>query len=165
MEDACRTRQYLTFSLDEEVCALPIATVREVLELTQIARVPRTPEAMCGVINLRGHAVAVTDMRLKLGLSETVATVNTCIIIAEADMGDGPLVIGVLVDAVREVVDIETSAVEPPPLMGLDVDTSFLRGMARHGGNFVMILDLNRIFTAGDMVPPPSPRLGNTAQP
>jgi purine-binding chemotaxis protein CheW len=104
-------------------------------------------------------------MRLKLGLSETVATVNTCIIIAEADMGDGPLVIGVLVDAVREVVDIETSAVEPPPLMGLDVDTSFLRGMARHGGNFVMILDLNRIFTAGDMVPPPSPRLGNTAQP
>jgi len=151
MDDDIQTRQYLTFTLAEEAYALPIATVREVLEFTDITRVPRTPEAMRGVINLRGHAVAVADMRLKLGLPETAATVNTCIIIAEADLGDGPIVLGALVDAVREVVDIEATSVEPPPRMGTSVDTAYLRGMARHEEDFVMILDLNRIFSAEDL--------------
>jgi purine-binding chemotaxis protein CheW len=155
MDNATRTRQYLTFTLAEEAYALPIARVREVLELTDIARVPCTPESMCGVINLRGHAVAVADMRLKLGLPETATTVNTCIIIAEADLGDGISVLGALVDAVREVVDIEATSVEPPPRMGISVDTSYLRGMARHEDDFVMILDLNSIFSAGELTVPP----------
>ena len=149
--DDISTGQYLTFTLDQEIYALPIVTVREVLELTDITRVPRTPPAMRGVINLRGHAVAVADMRRKLGLPETAATVNTCIIIAEADLGDGPIVLGALVDAVREVVDIEAAAVEQPPRMGTSVDTDYLRGMARHEDDFVMILDLNRIFSAADL--------------
>jgi purine-binding chemotaxis protein CheW len=151
MDDAITTGQYLTFTLDGEAYALPIATVREVLEYTEVTRVPRTPPAMRGVINLRGHAVAVADMRLKLGLAETAATVNTCIIIAEANLGDEPVVIGALVDAVREVVDIEASAVEPAPRMGLSVDTAYLKGMARRDDGFVMILDLDRIFSAGDL--------------
>jgi len=151
MNEDIQTRQYLTFTLAEEVYALPIATVREVLEFTDITRVPRTPEAMRGVINLRGHAVAVADMRTKLGLAATAATVNTCIIIAEADLGDGPLVLGALVDAVREVVDIDAAAVEPAPRMGLAVDTAYLKGMARHEKGFVMILDLDRIFSAEEL--------------
>ncbi|MEW5775005.1 MAG: chemotaxis protein CheW, partial [Thermodesulfobacteriota bacterium] len=122
----------------------------EVLELTDITRVPRTPPAMRGVINLRGHAVAVADMRLKLGLAEGEATVNTCIIIAEADLGEGPVVLGALVDAVREVVDIDAAAMEAPPRMGLSVDTAYLKGMARRDDGFVMILDLDRIFSAED---------------
>jgi purine-binding chemotaxis protein CheW len=150
-DDSLQSRQYLTFTLAQEAYALPISRVREVLELTDITRVPRTPEAMRGVINLRGHAVAVADMRLKLGLPETAATVNTCIIIAEADLGDGPIVLGAMVDAVREVVDIEGAAVEQPPRMGTSVDTAFLRGMARHEDDFVMILDLDRIFSAEDL--------------
>ena len=148
--DDIQSGQYLTFTLDHEAYALPIATVREVLELTDITRVPRTPPAMRGVINLRGHAVAVADMRVKLGLAEGAATVNTCIIIAEADLGEGPIVLGALVDAVREVVDIEAAAVEPAPKMGLSVDAAFLKGMARRGDGFVMILDLDRIFAAED---------------
>jgi len=151
MEEDIQSRQYLTFTLDQEAYALPIATVREVLELTDITRVPRTPPAMRGVINLRGHAVAVADMRLKLGLSETAATVNTCIIIAEADLGDGPIVLGALVDAVREVVDIEAQAMESPPRMGLSIDTTYIKGMARQEDGFVMILDLNSIFSAEDL--------------
>jgi purine-binding chemotaxis protein CheW len=106
---------------------------------------------MRGVINLRGHAVAVADMRSKLGLAEGEATVNTCIIIAEADLGEGPLLLGALVDAVREVVDIEAAAMEPAPRMGLAVDTAYLTGMARQEDGFVMILDLDRIFAAGDL--------------
>jgi len=151
MDDDIQTRQYLTFTLAEEVYALPIATVREVLELTNITRVPRTPPAMRGVINLRSHAVAVIDLRLKLGLAETAATVNTCIIIAEADLGDGPVVLGALVDAVREVVDIEAQAMGPAPNMGLAVDNAYLKGMARQDNGFVMVLDLDRIFSAEDL--------------
>ncbi|MEW5774489.1 MAG: chemotaxis protein CheW [Thermodesulfobacteriota bacterium] len=153
--DDIQTGQYLTFTLDREAYALPIATVREVLELTDITRVPRTPPAMRGVINLRGHAVAVADMRLKLGLAEAATTVNTCIIIAEADLGDGPVVLGALVDAVREVVDIDAAAVEAPPRMGLSVDTAYLKGMARQDDGFVMILDLDRIFSAEDFARSP----------
>ena len=148
--DDISTGQYLTFTLDQEIYALPIVTVREVLELTDITRVPRTPPAMRGVINLRGHAVAVADMRLKLGLPEAAATVDTCIIIAEADLGDGPIVLGALVDSVREVVDIEAAAMEPAPRMGLSVDAAYLKAMARRDDGFVMILDLDRIFAAED---------------
>jgi purine-binding chemotaxis protein CheW len=153
MDDNTLTGQYLTFTLDQEAYALPIATVREVLEYTDVTRVPRTPPAMRGVINLRGHAVAVADMRLKLGLAESAATVNTCIIIAEANLGDSPIVLGALVDAVREVVDIDASGVEPAPKMGLAVDTAYLKGMARQENGFVMILDLDRIFSAEDLAP------------
>jgi len=162
MDDNTPSGQYLTFILDQDAYALPIATVREVLELNEITRVPRTPPAMRGVINLRGHAVAVADMRLKLGLAETAATVNTCIIIAEADLGDGPMVLGALVDAVREVVDIEAAAMEAPPRMGLAVDTAFLKGMARQENGFVMILDLDRIFSTEDLAPLPGQDSGGS---
>ncbi|EPR42100.1 CheW protein [Desulfovibrio sp. X2] len=152
MESEMRSGQFLTFVLDEENYALPISVVREVLEYTNITRVPRTPAAMRGVINLRGHAVAVVDMRLKLGLNETDPTVSTCIIITETDMGDGPVILGALVDAVREVVDIEAASVEPAPKMGLDVDTTYLKGMAQQEDGFVMILDVDNIFTAEDLL-------------
>ncbi len=163
MDDDIQSRQYLTFTLDQEAYALPITQVREVLELTEITRVPRTPQAMRGVINLRGHAVAVADMRAKFSLPVAEDTVNTCIIIAEADLGDGPTVLGALVDAVREVVDIESIAVEPPPRMGLAVDTAYLKGMARQEDGFVMILDLDRIFTAEDVLGATEPLPGQAA--
>ena len=143
--------QYLTFTLDREVFALDIESVREVLELTHITRVPRTPEFMRGVINLRGHAVPVVDMRKKFGMPLAEDTVNTCIIIAEVAMGDESAVIGALVDSVREVFEMGAGEIMPPPRMGLSVKTDFIRGMGKQDEEFVMILDINKVFSEAEM--------------
>ena len=99
--------QYLTFRLDEEVFALEISQVREVLDYTQITRVPRMPQFMRGVINLRGSVVPVVDLRLKFGMAATERTVNTCIIIAEVLLGGERTLLGALADSVQEVIDLE----------------------------------------------------------
>src|SRR5512142_3430013 len=101
------TTQYLTFKLDEEVFALDIAKVREVLDFTTITKVPRTPEFMRGVINLRGSVVPVVDLRLKFGMTRTEKTVNTCIIIVEVKVDDDTTTLGALADSVQEVMDLE----------------------------------------------------------
>ena len=109
------TQQYLTFGLGEEVFALETGSVREVIELVPVTRIPKTPPFMRGVINLRGHAVPVVDLRLKFGMPRTEVDVNTCIIIVEAMVGGELTVMGALADSVREVVEIEPAAVEPQP--------------------------------------------------
>ena len=98
--------QYLTFKLEEEVFALDIGKVREVLDYTTVTKVPRTPEFMCGVINLRGAVVPVVDLRLKFGMATAEATVNTCIIIVEVAVEGEKTVIGAMADSVQEVIDL-----------------------------------------------------------
>ncbi len=100
------TTQYLTFKLEEEIFALDISKVREVLDFTAITKVPRTPEFMRGVINLRGNVVPVVDMRLKFGMTKTENTVNTCIIIVEINLDGETTVLGALADAVQEVIEL-----------------------------------------------------------
>src|SRR5512134_1658617 len=112
------TSQYLTFTLDEELFALDIGKVREVLEFTSVTRVPRTPEFMRGVINLRGSVVPVVDLRLKFGLSRTESTIDTCVIITEVESGAEKTVLGALADSVQEVIELEPRNIEPPPRMG-----------------------------------------------
>ena len=143
--------QYLTFTLDGDLFALDIASVREVLEYVSVTRIPRTPEFMRGVINLRGQAVPVVDLRLKFGMPRTEVDVNTCIIIVEAMVSGELTVMGALADSVREVVEIEPAAVEPPPRMGTRIDTTFIRGMARRDDLFVVVLDINRVFSEGEL--------------
>jgi len=101
------TTQFLTFKLGEEVFALDITKVREVLDFTTVTKVPRTPEFMRGVINLRGSVVPVVDLRLKFGMSRTENTVNTCVIIAEVAVDGERMVLGALPDSVQEVLDLE----------------------------------------------------------
>ena len=103
------TTQYLTFKLGEEVYAVDIAKVREVLDFTTVTKVPRTPEFMRGVINLRGSVVPVVDLRLKFGMSRTENTVNTCIIILEVRVDSETTVLGALADSVQEVIDLESA--------------------------------------------------------
>lgn len=141
------TSQYLTFILDGEVFALDISTVREVLEWTTITRVPRTSDCMRGVINLRGNAVPVVDLRLKFGLGQAEKTVNTCIIIVEVKMDDDLVVMGALADSVREVIEINAEDTLPAPKMGTTVDAEFLKGMARQDDEFIIILDIQRLFS------------------
>src|SRR3989304_1329922 len=101
------TTQYLTYKLGAEVFALDISKVREVLDFTTVTKVPRTPDFMRGVINLRGSVVPVVDMRLKFGMSRTEQTVNTCIIIVEINLDGERLILGALADSVQEVIELE----------------------------------------------------------
>jgi purine-binding chemotaxis protein CheW len=143
--------QYLTFSLAEETFALEISRVKEVLEYTTITRVPRTPGFMLGVINLRGNVVPVVDMRVKFGIEQAEKTVNTCIIITEVSIAGETTALGVLVDSVQEVLDIEEEKMEPPPRIGMGFNTDFIRAMGRRDSGFVIILDTDRIFSADEL--------------
>ncbi len=144
-------KQYLTFTLDRELYAMDIAKVREVLEYTDITRVPRTPEFMRGVINVRGRAVPVVDMRLKFGLSKTTQTVNTCIIITEVDVDGEATVLGALADSVQEVFDLEPDQIEPAPRLGARIRTEFIEGMGKQGDEFIIILNIDKIFSAEEL--------------
>jgi purine-binding chemotaxis protein CheW len=143
--------QYLTFKLDEEVFAVDINKVREVLEFTSMTKVPRMPDFMRGVINLRGNVVPVVDMRLKLGLTMTQKTVDTCVVISEVALDGERTVLGALVDSVQEVIDLDESNVAPPPHMGSRIDAAVIRGMGKRDDQFIMILDLDRVFTADEL--------------
>ncbi len=148
---AISTSQYLTFKLDRELFAVDIGKVREVLEFTTMTKVPRTPDFMRGVINLRGNVVPVVDMRLKLGLTMTEKTVDTCVVISEVSVDGENTVLGALVDSVQEVLDLDASQVAPPPHLGSRIDASVIRGMGRRDEQFIMILDLDRVFTSEDL--------------
>ena len=143
--------QYLTFQLAEEIFAFDVAKVREILELTSITKVPQTPDFMRGVINLRGSVVPVIDLRLKFGMACTEQTVNTCIIVVEVNLGAETLVLGVLADSVQEVVEMEPDRIEPPPQLGTKLNTDFIKGMGKVENDFVMILDIDKVFSTDDM--------------
>jgi purine-binding chemotaxis protein CheW len=145
------TRQYLTFKLDDEVFAVDVAKVREILELTSITKVPQTPPFMRGVINLRGSVVPVVDLRLKFGMTETERTVDTCIIVVEVTHEHETLVLGALADSVQEVFEMEPGQVEPAPRIGTKLNTDFILGMGKHDGQFIMILDIDRTFTTDEL--------------
>jgi len=158
-QSASSTSQYLTFKLDQELFAVDIGKVREVLEFTTMTKVPRTPDFMRGVINLRGNVVPVVDMRLKLGLSVTEKTVDTCVVISEVSVDGETTVLGALVDSVQEVIDLDASHVAPPPHLGSRIDAAVIRGMGKRDDQFIMILDLDRVFTSEDL------RASNAAAP
>ena len=142
------TRQYLTFKLGNEIFATEVSKVREVLDMTTIAKIPRTPDFMRGVINLRGSVVPVVDFRLCLGMSKTESTRNTCIVVVEVLLDNEPVVIGALADSVEEVVDLEPSQIQPPARIGSRVRTDFIEGMGTRDSEFIVILDIDRVFSA-----------------
>lgn len=146
-----RGGQFLTFTLDGERYAVEISKVREVLELGAVNRVPRTPAYVRGMINLRGNIVPVIDLRLKLGMSRTERTVDTCIVITEVALEGEPVVLGALADTVQEVIELEDGAISPPPRMGTQVDTRFIRGVGKREGQFLVILDIDRVLSAEEI--------------
>lgn len=143
--------QFLTFMLDEEVFAVDISKVREVLDFTTVTKVPQTPDFMRGVINLRGGVVPVVDMRIKFGMPATEKTVDTCIIIVEIELDDETTVLGALADSVQEVMDLNPDEIEPAPRIGTRLNTEFIRGMGKRGEEFVIILDINKVFSADEL--------------
>jgi len=145
------TGQYLTYKLADEIFGLDIAKVREVLDFTTITKVPQTPEFMCGVINLRGSVVPVIDMRLKFGMSKTEQTVNTCIIITEVILDDESTILGALADSVQEVLNLNSGEIEPAPKIGTGLNTDFIRGMGKLDDQFIIILDIDKVFSAEEL--------------
>ncbi len=149
--DRAVATQYLTFKLGEEVYALDIAKVREVLDFTSVTKVPRTPEFMRGVINLRGSVVPVVDLRLKFGISKTDKTINTCIIIMEVRVDKETTILGALADSVQEVVDLDPDNIEPAPRIGTKLKTEFITGMGKQNEKFIIILDIDKIFSTEEL--------------
>src|SRR5579864_5010338 len=144
-------RQYLTFKLGDEVYALDVAKVREVLDFTTVTKIPRTPDFMRGVINLRGNVVPVVDLRLCFEMSKTEKTVNTCIVVVEMLVDGETSIIGALADSVEEVIDLEPENIQPPPRIGTQIRTDFIKGMGKRDSQFIMILDIDRVFSAEEL--------------
>jgi len=145
------TDQYLTFTLDEEWFAMDIAKVHEVLEFGDVTQVPRMPPYMRGVINLRGSVVPVLDLKQKFGMGATTKTVDTCVIITEVDLEGEAVVLGALADSVQEVFDLEADQIEPPPKLGTRLDTAFIQGMGKKDEEFVILLDIDEVFTVDEV--------------
>ena len=143
--------QYLTFTLAQEIFAVEISRVQEVLEYKPLTKIPNTPEYMRGIINLRSRVVPVIDMRMKLGMPEVERTVNTCIIIVEVESRGEMAVFGAIVDSVREVMELEPHQIEPAPKIGTGMNTDFIRGMGRQHDQFVILLNIDRVFPSEEL--------------
>ncbi len=143
--------QFLTFSLGEDVFAIDVIMAKEVLDFAEVTRVPQTPDYMLGVINLRGSVVPVVDMRLKFGMEDKEKTRDSCIIVVEVDVEGEPVTVGALADSVQEVKEMDESQIEPPPRIGTRLNTEFIKGMGNLGDKFVIILDINKVFSADDL--------------
>jgi purine-binding chemotaxis protein CheW len=145
------TTQYLTFKLEDEVYATDIVQVREVLEYSHVTKVPRTPEYMRGVINLRGHVVPVVDLKLRFGMKRTEQTLNTCIVIVDIRLEGEQIILGALTDSVQEVIEMDQHQIEPPPRIGTKLNTEFIRGMGKREDQFIIILDIEKVFSVEDL--------------
>lgn len=143
--------KYLTFELDAEVYGLEILKVQEIIGLLTVTKVPGTPDFVRGIINLRGKVIPVVDLRLKFRMESVEDTERTCIIVVQVERDDLQVVMGVLVDAVSEVVDIGAEEIEPPPSFGSNVDTAFLLGMGKLEEKVVILLNVDKVLSSGEL--------------
>ncbi|MBF0193084.1 MAG: chemotaxis protein CheW [Magnetococcales bacterium] len=151
VESIENSSQLLTFFLDEELFAIDISKIREIIEFTKITTIPRTPAFMRGVINLRGSVVPVVDLREKFNMPIGENSVNTCIIILEIAIEDGITIMGIIADSVQEVIKLEGDQVDNPPKLGTRLPSDFLVGVGKHGANIIMILNVDKILSAEEL--------------
>jgi purine-binding chemotaxis protein CheW len=149
-ETEVKAPQYLSFTIAETDYGLPILAVKEILQHEETTPVPGTPASIRGVINVRGQVVPVVDLSVKFGKPETVPTKRTCILVVETGAGAERLTLGVLADAVNEVLELPVAEIEPPPTFGTNVRLDFLTGMGKVGKSFVLLLDADRVLTASE---------------
>lgn len=142
--------QYITFKLGDELFAINVGQVREVLDLSLITKVPTAPEYMRGVVNVRGKAIPVVDLRLKFGLPKAPDTVQTRIVVMELELDGEPVVLGGLADSVHEVIELEPGQINEPPRIGMRWKTELIQGMGKRGDEFIIILDITKVFCTED---------------
>lgn len=147
-----REGKYLTFSLAGEEYGIVILKAKEIIGMMPITPVPKTPSYVKGVINLRGKVIPVADLRLKFDMEEMDYTERTCIIVVEIKDGAGHVLMGVVVDSVSEVLNIKNGEIEDTPAFGTQMDTDYIRGMAKTGGGVKILLDIDKVFGGEEMI-------------
>lgn len=150
-ENLLETVQCLTFRLAEECYGIDVLKVREILDVVPVTKVPRSPEFMLGVINLRGHVVPVVDLRRRFGIARADQSKDTCIIVLEVELEGEGITLGILGDMVEEVVDLRADQIEPAPRIGSSLRTEFIRGIGKQGDDFIILLDIDKIFTREEL--------------
>lgn len=146
-EELTNVNQYLSFNLDDERYAVPVASVEVVLEMASITRVPMCPPYLRGVINHRGSVVPVVDLKAVFGRGQTELSEGASIIVTQIDYEGESLTAGVLADAVQEVLELDPRNIESAPSFGSRIDGSFVQGIGKHGEGFVILLDLERALS------------------
>ena len=141
------TGKYLTFTLDEEEYGIGILKVKEIIGMMDITTVPRTPAFIKGVINLRGKVIPIIDLRLKFEMGEIPYTDRTCIIVVEIDSETGTILIGIVVDAVSEVLSIQEGDIEDTPAFGTQLNTDYILGMAKTQGSVKILLNIDKVLS------------------
>jgi purine-binding chemotaxis protein CheW len=143
--------KYLTFTLANEDFGLEILKVREIIGMLDITAIPQAPSFFKGVINLRGRVIPVVDLRLKFGLPPMDYGERTCIIVVEVKTGMGSVQMGVVVDTVSEVVNVNGADIEPPPSFGARLDTRYILGLAKARGTIKILLDIDRVMESKEL--------------
>ena len=143
---------YLSFKLEEELFAINVSKVFEILAFRKITKVPHSPVYMRGVINLRGSVLPVIDTRLRFGMPPVSETVNTCILVLDIAIRDETVMLGIIADTVQEVVEIPFEEIKPAPALGSKFKAEFIQGMWKVGDEFMMILDVDRIFSSDELL-------------
>ena len=144
-------RQYLTFRAGNENLAISILDVKEIIEINTITDVPMTPDYIRGVINLRGNVVPVIDLSARLGRQSSVITNRSCIVLVQVDYNEDAQLLGMLVDAVDEILEIPETNIMPPPDFGADIRTDFIQAMGRVGDAFIILLNINRVLSVKEL--------------
>jgi len=143
--------QYLTFLVDKQSFAINILDVKEIIEIANVTHVPLTPDYIHGVINLRGNVVPVIDLSARLKHHCAEVSKRSCIVLVEVDVMEGAQPIGMLVDEVREILEIPPANIQPAPDFGTDIRTDFIQAMARVGEVFIILLAINRVLSLEEL--------------
>lgn len=143
---------YLSFNLGEEEFAAHVGKVLNILEMTKITEVPKAPDYMKGVINLRGTVLPVVDIRIKFGMTPTEYTTNTCIVVMEVEMEGEMVKVGALVDSVQAVLELDEAQIQPPPSIGSKYKSEFIYGMAKVEEKFIMLLNMEKVFSSDEII-------------
>ena len=146
-----REGKYLTFSLAGEEYGIGILKVKEIMGMMPVTSVPQTPEFVKGVINLRGKVIPVIDLRRRFGMEAVKYTDRTCIIVVEISANTGIMMMGIVVDAVSEVLNIKEETIEDTPGFGSEIDTNYILGMAKTEGSVKILLDIDKVLTAEEL--------------
>ena len=144
---AGREGKYLTFSLAKEEYGIGILKIKEIIGMIKVTTIPQTPVFVKGVINLRGKVIPIIDLRLRFGLKDAEYTDRTCIIVVEIEGASDKIIIGLVVDAVSEVLNVRNEDIEDPPRFGTKLNTDFILGMAKMNGGVKIFLDIDRVLT------------------
>lgn len=151
VQSSAKEGKYLTFSLAGEEYGIGILKIKEIIGMMPITSVPQTPEFVKGVINLRGKVIPVTDLRLRFGIEEIEYTERTCIIVVEVQKTNSSVLIGVVVDAVSEVLNIKEAEIEDTPTFGSKLNTKYILGMAKMEGGVKILLDIDHVLSGSEV--------------